>query len=125
MSADDEAAARLLNAHRELYRAMLAGRTDRLGPLLDDGYTLTHMTGYVQPKREWLAAIDAGDMRYHAARETSVTVDVKGDRAVVVGKSVVTATIWGGRGTWNLQLTTTYRRSADGWVAVGTVATTF
>lgn len=64
-------------------------------------------------------------MLYHAAREKSVTVDVAGDTAVLVGRSAVTATIWGGRGTWNLQLTTKYVRQDGKWVAKDTVATTF
>ena len=44
--------AAIVNAYREMYDAMLAGRTDRLGELLDDTFTLTHITGYKQPKGE-------------------------------------------------------------------------
>ena len=115
----------LVEAHREMYRLMLSARTEQLGKLLDDGYSLTHMTGYRQPKREWLEAIDSGQMRYRAAQEKSVTVTVTGDTAVLVGKSVVTATIYGSHGTWNLQLTTKYRRKDGRWIAESTVATTF
>jgi hypothetical protein len=83
------------------------------------------MTGRVQSKSEWLKAIESGEMRYHAAEETSVTVDVKGDAAVLVGRDVVTATIYGNHGTWNLQLTTSYPRRSGKWIATRTVATTF
>jgi hypothetical protein len=62
---------RILAASRAIYGAMLDGRTDDLDRLLDDHYSLTHMTGYRQSKQEWLSAIDAGQMRYHAAEETS------------------------------------------------------
>jgi len=44
---------------------------------------------------------------------------------VLVGRAVVDATIWGSRGTCNLQLTTTYERRGGDWSAVDTVATTF
>lgn len=115
----------LHQAYRDMYRAMLAAQTDQLALLLDDQYTLTHMTGRVQSKREWLAAIDAGQMRYHAAEEKAVTVDVSGDTAVLVGKSVVTATIYGAQGTWNLQLTTNYALKGGTWIATRTVASTF
>lgn len=115
----------ILTAYRAMYRAMLDKRTDALATLLDDQYSLTHITGLRQPKKDWLAAIDSGQMRYHAAEEKSVTVDVDGDRAVLVGRSVVDATIYGGRGTWNLQLTTDYARKDGRWIAMGTVATTF
>lgn len=125
MTASKEAQAQSVNAYREMYRAMLEGRTDRLDLLLDDQYSLTHITGYRQPKREWLAAIESGEMRYHAAEERSVTVDVTGNRAVLVGRSAVTATIYGAHGTWNLQLTTDYERKDRTWITTRTVATTF
>lgn len=104
---------------------MLERRIAELEALLDDEFSLTHMTGYRQPKREWLEAIQSGQMRYHSAEEKSLDVKVTGHSAMLVARNVVTATIYGSRGTWNLQLTTNYRRAADGWIAVRTVATTF
>ena len=115
----------LLEAHRALWRGMLERDVDLLDGLLDDAYTLTHMTGYEQPKAEWLADVESGRMRYHSTRPPSTSVDVTGDRAVVVGRDVVDATIWGSRGTWNLQLTTTYQRHDGDWTALRTVATTY
>jgi hypothetical protein len=64
-------------------------------------------------------------MRYHAADEKSVTVEVTGTHAKLVGQSVVDATIYGSRGRWNLQLTTDYEKQGDRWIALRTVATTF
>lgn len=117
--------AQLREAYRQMIRAMLDRRVAELDALLADEFTLTHITGYRQPRREWLEAVQSGQMRYHAAEEKSVDVKVSGDAAVLVGRSVVTATIYGARGTWNLQLTTSYQRQAERWIAVGTVATTF
>lgn len=122
-TAQDEAA--LQAAHREMMRAMLGARTDQLGGLLDDAYVLTHMTGRRQSKRDWLVAIDAGEMRYHAAKEEAVEVEVAGDTATVVSRSVVTATIYGARGTWNLQLNTAYARRGADWTALSTLASTY
>jgi len=104
---------------------MLERRTDTLSALLDDSFTLTHMTGRVQTKAEWLTAIDASQMRYHAEQERSVTIEVTGDKAVLVGRNVVTATIYGSRGTWSLQLSTDYVRREGTWVATRMVASTF
>jgi hypothetical protein len=125
VTSTNEDQVQLLKAHREMYGAMLAARTDRLCVLLADQYTLTHMTGRVQSKTEWLKAIESGAMRYHAAEEKSVTVAVTGDTALLVGRSVVTATIFGSHGTWNLQLTTSYARRDGKWLALRTAATTF
>ncbi|MFD7117839.1 hypothetical protein ACFWAA_12405 [Streptomyces sp. NPDC059922] len=39
---------------------MVEGDTPSLDDLLDEGLTLTHMTGYVQPTAEWLAEMRPG-----------------------------------------------------------------
>jgi ketosteroid isomerase-like protein len=125
MSPGSDAQTQVIEAYRAMYTGMLERDTALLDRLLDDGYTLTHMTGYLQSRKEWLAQITSGEMQYHSSQETSTSVEVTGDTAVLVGRNVVDATIWGGRGTWNLQLTTTYRRRDGQWLAVKTVATTF
>jgi hypothetical protein len=121
----DQDKAALVKAHREMFRTMVGRQIAELDALLDRNYTLTHMTGYVQPRQEWLDAVKSGQMRYHSEKEKSVGVDVNGDDAVVVGHNVVDATIYGSRGTWNLQLTTKYKRVNGKWVAMSTAATTF
>jgi hypothetical protein len=110
-----------------MYQAMIDGDTEALASLLDPSYTLTHMTGYLQPKAEWLEQISSGRMRYHSAQEQDrvVVVAVSGDTARLVSRDVVEATIWGSRGTWNLQLTTDYVRRGGTWCAIRTEATTF
>jgi hypothetical protein len=120
---DDEAQVR--EAYRRLYRAMLAGDTRLLHDLIDEEFTLTHMTGYRQSKQEWLEQIDSGEMRYHSAQERGASVQVKGDAATLIGKDVVRATIWGTAGTWNLQLTVRYARRDRDWIALEAVATTY
>lgn len=65
---------------------MLERDTDLLDALLDDEYTLTHLTGYLQSKREWLEQIDSGEMEYCSSLERGTSVEVTGDTAVLVGK---------------------------------------
>ncbi|MET0420038.1 MAG: nuclear transport factor 2 family protein [Actinoplanes sp.] len=74
----------VVEAYRAMYRGMLERDTDLLDDLLDSGYTLTHMTGYRQSRKEWLQQIDSGEMRYHSARPHSTSVAVTGDTAVLV-----------------------------------------
>jgi hypothetical protein len=59
-SPEDSARQNVLDAYRTHLRAMVAGDTDALSALLADGFTLTHMTGYVQPATEWLTQMDEG-----------------------------------------------------------------
>jgi hypothetical protein len=85
---------------------------------LADGYTLTHLTGYAQLKREWLAQIDSGRLRYHSARPYSASVEFTRDTAVLVGRDVVDGASGAAAAPGNLPLTTTYERRDDEWIAV-------
>jgi ketosteroid isomerase-like protein len=106
-------------------RAMVAGDADALGALLAEDFTLVHMTGYRQPKAEWLADVASGAITYHSIADIDVTVDVSGEAPVVTARTRTAATIWGASGTWPLQLRITFMRTGDSWVAAGTVASTW
>ncbi|MDO0917301.1 nuclear transport factor 2 family protein [Streptomyces sp. DT2A-34] len=92
-SPDENAREEVLAAYRAHLQAMADGDTDALDDLLDDGFTLTHITGYQQPKAEWLSQMRAGQFVYHSVIEKNVTVDVQGDAARLVGRIVTEATV--------------------------------
>jgi ketosteroid isomerase-like protein len=112
-------------AYRAHLRAMTNGDTDALDDLLDDGFTLTHITGYQQPKAEWLSQMRAGRFVYHGVIEKNVAVDVEGDTARLVGRIVTEATVYGTHADWPLQFTMDYARDGDTWTALRSVATTW
>jgi hypothetical protein len=125
ISPDQRAREAVVRTYRAHLRAMTDGDTDALDDMLDDGFTLTHMTGYVQPKDEWLAEMRAGQFIYHDAQERTATVAVDGDTARLVGRIVTDATVYGTRASWRLQLTMDYARRNDTWTALRSVATTW
>jgi hypothetical protein len=115
-----------VRANYEAQRAaMVAGNADALGDLVADGFTLTHMTGYRQPKAEWLADVRSGAMTYHAVDDVEVSVDVDGDAPVITARTRTEATIWGGRGIWPLRLRIRFARVGDSWLAAHTRASTW
>ena len=83
--------------------AMIAADTARLGAMMDNDIILRHITGMTQTKREWLEEVASGSMTYHKieTRDVAVTFNSQGS-AIVSFTSVITATIWGGYGTWTL-----------------------
>ena len=83
-------------------RAMVAGDAEALSALLADDFTLTHMTGYRQPKAEWLADVRSGPMTYHSMDDVQVDVDVFAGAPVLTARTRTAATVWGGHGTWPL-----------------------
>ncbi|GGR37701.1 DUF4440 domain-containing protein [Deinococcus ruber] len=112
---EQQAKTEVLESHQALFRAMVEGRTDVLDDLLEDRFTLTHITGYVQPRDEWLAEIRSAKFRYHEIDEKNVSVELAGSTAVLISRAVFTVTIGGSRGTWSLQSTLQYRRTKGHW----------
>lgn len=124
-SPEDSARHDVLDAYRAHLRAMVTGDTDALGALLADDFSLTHMTGYVQPAAEWLSQIDDGQFTYHRVDERSTNLDLHDDAARIVGRIVTDATVYGTRASWRLQLELDYVRCNDTWLAVRSVASTW
>ncbi|MGW0584134.1 nuclear transport factor 2 family protein [Streptomyces sp. NPDC002920] len=124
-SPDANAREEVLTAYRAHLRAMTDGDTDALDDLLDSGFTLTHITGYQQPKAEWLSQMRAGQFIYHSVNEKYVAVDVEDDTARLVGRIVTEATVYGTHADWPLQFTMDYARDGETWTALRSVATTW
>lgn len=110
-------------AFEAFLKAMLAADIEALDALLDDGFTLTHITGYRQPKAEWLAQMRKGSFVYHDIAERSISVSPDGERAQVVGRTVTDATVYGSRNAWRLQLALDYIWRQGAWKVLRAVAT--
>ncbi len=95
---------------------MVKADTPTLDGLLDGGFTLTHMTGYAQPKTEWLAGIRAGQFVYHSIDETDTILDLDDSTARLTLRTMTDATVHGSRSTWQLQLITDYAHRDDTWI---------
>jgi hypothetical protein len=108
--------------HAAQRQAMVDGDAAALGALLTEGFTLTHMTGYRQPKAEWLADVRSGRMTYHAMEDVEVSIDVSGSSPVLTARTRTEATIWGHHGTWPLQLRIRFTFDGTDWLAASTVA---
>jgi hypothetical protein len=93
--------------------------------ILDKHYTLTHMTGYVQPKAEWFDEVMKESMKYYSAKEVKNSVTINGNEAEVVAQNLVDARIWGSRNTWRLQQTMQLEKRSGKWIILKSVAMTF
>jgi len=123
MRPGEQGTATAVRANYEAQRqAMVDGDADALGALLADGFTLTHMTGYRQSKAEWLADVRSGEMTYHAMEEVEVSIDTSGRFPVLTARTSTEAIIWGGSGTWPLQLRMEFTFDGTTWLAEHTVA---
>ncbi|MED5802751.1 nuclear transport factor 2 family protein [Gordonia sp. Z-3] len=123
--ADDHATS-VEAAYAALRDAMTDGDTATLDDLLDREFTLTHMTGLVQPRREWLQEIDSGSMTYHTISDVDITAreDTLGLPQLTV-RTLTDATIWGTRHTWRLVLEVHFAPLREGWLITNVVASTW
>jgi hypothetical protein len=109
----------------QIYQAMLEGNSNKLSCFLSDDFTLTHMTGKVRAKKDWLKDIDSKWMVYHSRKEVSNQIDFSKNGAFYIAGDRVDATIYGGREIWNLQLTVEFNKVNGFWIAQKMEATTF
>lgn len=119
-------AAELVKLYQIENQAMVAKDTATLERLLAPEMHLIHMTGYDQPKKEWLAQIETEEMCYYSSEQENVTVDLlTEERAELTGQNLVSARIWGSKGTWRLQMKVYFEKRAGKWVIVKQVASTY
>ncbi len=100
----------------EMYTAMIQKDLEELDRLHDDGFTLTHMTGRVQDKKEYINSIHDGTLNYYTAETERLDIDVRHDTAVMTGLSRVSAAVYGGRRqNWPLKLEFTLKKRNSRW----------
>ncbi|MCP2025206.1 hypothetical protein L1276_000346 [Flavobacterium sp. HSC-32F16] len=116
---------KVLDVTRRLTQLMIDKNTVEINKLLDNSFTLTHITGYVQPKEEWLSEIEKETMKYYSFKEITVSVNIDGDKAVFIGQNILDARIWGTRNKWRLQQTMQLEKRSDKWIILKSVATLF
>lgn len=104
---------------------MIERNVTGLTSLLHEDFTLTHLTGYVQRRKEWLSEIETESMKYYSAKKVKDDVSVTGGEAVSTVQHLLDARIWGSRNTWRLQQRMTLRKVADQWIVMNSIATTF
>jgi hypothetical protein len=124
-TADDQNRSEILANYRAQLNAMVEGDTAELGELLHEDFTLTHMTGYVQPKEEWLREMRAGQFVYNTAEEKNVSLEISGDSAHLIGRIVTDAKVYGMRANWRLQLVIDFSHTNGEWIATRSRATTW
>lgn len=120
----DEQALRGL--YDELVRCMIFKDVKTLDGLMTEDAVLIHMTGLRQTKADYLKGIADGTFNYYSAQTDSVEVTVSGDSARLIGRSRISAAVYGGgRHTWRLQMDSQCIREDGRWKLQITRASTY
>ena len=106
----------IVECYKEMYRGMIDKDRSLLSRVLDESFVLVHMTGMRQSKEAFIRAVEDGTLNYFSAGHQSIDVNIDGESASIVGKSLVNAAVFGGgRHTWRLQLKLKLVKKTDDW----------
>ncbi len=108
-----------------LTELMIAKDLKSLNQLLDKDFTLTHITGYLQPKSEWLKEIETESMKYYSFQPIKREVEINGNKAKVIQQNILDARIWGTRNNWHLQQVFQLEKRNGDWIILKSVASIF
>ena len=118
--------AEVLANYRAQLDAMISRDTDALGACLTEDFTLTHMSGYVQTRAQWLTERAAGECRsYSVEPQGEPRIDIAGDSATLTHRIITDATVYGSRNRWRFATVQTFVRHGHTWLASKAVATTW
>ena len=115
----------ILSVTQRLTQLMIERNTASMATILDDKFTLTHITGYVQSKEEWFSEVENESMKYYSSTEVKHEININGNKAEFVNQNLLDARIWGSRNTWRLQQTMTLEKKAGKWIILKSVASIF
>ena len=114
------------DCYREMYRGMIDKDRAVLDEVLDDSFVLVHMTGMRQSKEAFIRAVEDGTLNYYSANHQRMAADIHGSQAELLGQSVVSAAVFGGRRyTWRLQLRLTLAQKGGVWSITEARASTY
>lgn len=121
----EEEQSEILTLVRQFTQLMIEKDTVEIGKIVDADFTLTHITGFVQSKKDWLAEIENESMKYYSYTEVKTSVKINDDKANFVGQNILDARIWGTRNNWRLQQTMQLEKRNGRWIILKSVASIF
>lgn len=110
--------------YRQENQAMVDKDIVTLNRILALKMTLRHMTGYVQPKMEWIDQIQNGEMT--STEDAIKDVQIDGNQASLTGQNQVKASVWGSSvSTWPLQMKMKFVKRNGRWIIMSQEASTY
>lgn len=100
----------------EFQYAMIEKDLEKLNELLEDNYTLTHMSGKTQTKDEYIGEIMDGTLNYYKSIINNPIIMIKEkDKALLKADVTLDAKVYGIKGTWTLHSEQTMEKINGKW----------
>ena len=112
--------------YKKMYKYMINKDKNGLNEILDDLFVLIHMTGLRQSKEGYINSILDGTLNYYSAVHENIDVDIKGEKAHLVGDSYVEASVFGGgKSHWRLRQSMNAIKKNDKWYMTSSKASVY
>ena len=112
----DEVEMQVLERFIEFQQAMIDKDESILNEIMDDNYTLTHMSGKVQTKQEYIQEIANGVLNYYHSTIIEPTITITDDKYAKLTADVkLDAKVYGIKGNWTLKTNVTMKKIDDVW----------
>ncbi|WP_296888919.1 nuclear transport factor 2 family protein [uncultured Methanobrevibacter sp.] len=105
----------VLNRFVEFQKAMIEKDSEKLNELMQDNYTLTHMSGKTQTKEEYIDEIMDGTLNYYKSIIDNPTITVDDNKAILKADVTLDAKVYGIKGTWTLHSEQTMEKINEKW----------
>ena len=102
----------VLNRFVEFQKAMIEKDSEKLNELMQDNYTLTHMSGKTQTKEEYIDEIMDGTLNYYNSIIDNPTITVDDNKAILKADVTLDAKVYG---TWTLHSEQTMEKINEKW----------
>ena len=106
---------KILERFIEFQKAMIEKDLEKLEEIMHDNYTLTHMSGKTQTKKEYIDEIMDGTLNYYKSIIDNPTITIKDNKALLKADVTLDAKVYGIKGTWTLHSKQSMERINEKW----------
>ena len=100
----------------DFQEAMIEKDFDKLDEILNDNYTLTHMSGKTQSKQEYINEIMDGTLNYYKSTiDNPIITIIEETKSIFKADVTLEAKVYGIKGTWTLHSEQTMEKINDTW----------
>ena len=100
----------------DFQEAMIKKDFDKLDEILNDNYTLTHMSGKTQSKQEYINEIMDGTLNYYKSTiDNPIITIIEETKSIFKADVTLEAKVYGIKGTWTLHSEQTMEKINDTW----------
>ena len=99
----------------EFQYAMIEKDLEKLNELLDDSYTLTHMSGKTQTKTKYIGEIMDETLNYYESIINNPIITITENKALLKADVTLDAKVYGMKGKWTLHSEQTMEKIDGKW----------